>query len=94
MILIVCSIIVFNIVILKRERRCFKIIGERVRHLWKKKNWSQEELADRTGFHRTYIGMVERGERNVSLKNIAKFAEAFCIFFIYLTFLLLHYVPV
>ena len=54
-----------------------KLFGVRVRHLRKKKNWSQEELADRTGFHRTYIGMVERGERNVSLKNIAKFAEAF-----------------
>lgn len=56
-----------------------KLFGVLVRQLRKDKNWSQEELAYRTGFHRTYIGMVERGERNVSLKNIKKFAEAFGI---------------
>ena len=38
---------------------------------------SQEELADLTGFHRTYIGMIERGERNLSLINIERFAKAF-----------------
>ncbi|MCK6579612.1 MAG: helix-turn-helix domain-containing protein [Anaerolineae bacterium] len=37
---------------------------------------SQEELADRAGIHRTYVGDVERGERNIALQNIEKLARA------------------
>lgn len=40
------------------------------------KKLSQEDLADKTGLHRTYISSVERGQRNISLKNIEKIAEA------------------
>jgi transcriptional regulator with XRE-family HTH domain len=51
--------------------------GLRIRELRLEKKWSQEDLSFRTGFHRTYIGMIERGERNISLINIAVFAKAF-----------------
>jgi len=53
-----------------------KQFGERVRNLRTKHGWSQEELADVCGLHRTYIGAVERGERNISLLNIVVFAHA------------------
>ena len=37
---------------------------------------SQEQLADKAGVHRTYIGMIERAEKNITLKNIEKIANA------------------
>tara|TARA_A100001015_G_C14755774_1_gene619391 strand:+ start:127 stop:342 length:216 start_codon:yes stop_codon:yes gene_type:complete len=37
---------------------------------------SQEELAERANVHRTYVGMIERGEKNITLCNIEKFASA------------------
>ena len=51
--------------------------GNRVRQLRTKAGLSQEKLSFLTGFHRTYIGMIERGERNISLTNILVFAKAF-----------------
>jgi transcriptional regulator with XRE-family HTH domain len=50
--------------------------GEAVRKLRLKKQFSQEKLAELAGIHRTYIGDVERGERNVSLLNMARLARA------------------
>jgi transcriptional regulator with XRE-family HTH domain len=50
--------------------------GDAVRRLRQRKGWSQEELADRAGLHRTYVGGIERGERNVSLVNIGRLARA------------------
>jgi transcriptional regulator with XRE-family HTH domain len=52
------------------------IFGENVRRLRRKIGWSQEQLAEACNLHRTYIGSIERGERNVSLHNIVKIALA------------------
>ena len=51
--------------------------GQRIKQLRNEKNVSQEKLSFLTGFHRTYIGMIERGERNISLTNMAVFAKVF-----------------
>lgn len=50
--------------------------GQKVREERKKIKISQEELADRANVHRTYIGMIERGEKNITLENIEKVANA------------------
>jgi transcriptional regulator with XRE-family HTH domain len=50
--------------------------GRRLRAIRSEKGISQEELAQRSGLHRTYVSSVERGERNISLANIAKLAGA------------------
>ncbi|WP_309612866.1 helix-turn-helix transcriptional regulator [Flavobacterium sp.] len=54
-----------------------KEFGNRIKQLRLQKEYSQEKLSFLTGFHRTYIGMIERGERNISLSNIAVFAKVF-----------------
>ncbi len=48
--------------------------GKRVRERRKALGLSQEELADEAGFDRTYISMIERGKRNLSLLNVCRFA--------------------
>ena len=53
-----------------------KNFGERVRELRKERGYSQEGFADECELHRTYIGAIERGERNVAIDNIAKIAKA------------------
>lgn len=50
--------------------------GERVREVRKEKGLSQEELAHKADLHRTYIGMIERAEKNITLLNIEKIANA------------------
>ena len=51
--------------------------GERVREIRKEKGLSQEELAHKADLHRTYIGMIERAEKNITLINIKKITNAF-----------------
>lgn len=53
-----------------------KKFGQRVRQLRYQEGYSQEELADRAGVHRTYIGMIERAEKNITLLKIEKVAKA------------------
>lgn len=53
-----------------------KQFGARVREIRLSKNMSQESLGHEAGLDRTYIGGVERGERNISLINIARIAHA------------------
>jgi transcriptional regulator with XRE-family HTH domain len=50
--------------------------GCRVKELRKSLDLSQEDLAERAGLHRTYIGMIERAEKNITLVNIEKIATA------------------
>ena len=50
--------------------------GEKVREIRKEKGLSQEELSYRANLHRTYIGMIERAEKNITLLNIEKIANA------------------
>jgi len=50
--------------------------GVRVRSARQELGWSQERLAEETGLHWTYVSSVERGERNISLLNILKLAQA------------------
>ena len=51
--------------------------GDRVRELRKIRGMSQEDLAEKAELHRTYIGMIERAEKNITLINIEKIANAF-----------------
>lgn len=53
--------------------------GKRVRHFRKLRNLSQDALAEICELHRTYIGSVERGERNITLLNANKIANALSV---------------
>lgn len=50
--------------------------GRRLRKVRESRGWSQERLAAKVGLDRSYVGGVERGERNISLENICKLAAA------------------
>jgi transcriptional regulator with XRE-family HTH domain len=58
------------------DRRFLNELGFRIRERRQQLGWSQAELADRSGLHRTYIGAVERGERNVSILNLRQIAKS------------------
>jgi transcriptional regulator with XRE-family HTH domain len=58
------------------SRLILEIFGQKVRKERLKQSLSQEELADRAGVHRTYIGMIERAEKNITLLNIEKISKA------------------
>jgi transcriptional regulator with XRE-family HTH domain len=60
----------------KADKRFLKQLGSRIRGLRKNKGWSQEELSFECSLDRTYIGSVERDERNIAIINLRKIADA------------------
>lgn len=74
MILPVCTIQVMGKAITHRD--VLEKFGERMQKLRKASGISQEELASKLSMHRTYIGMVERGERNPTIRTLYKIAKA------------------
>lgn len=56
-----------------------KCLGSVIRARRAKLGYSQESFADVVGLHRTYVGSIERGERNISVKNLLAIAEALSI---------------
>jgi|TARA_B110000091_G_C13788901_1_gene464656 transcriptional regulator with XRE-family HTH domain len=58
------------------KKNILVIFGQKIREVRKDKGFSQEELAHKADLHRTYIGMIERAEKNITLLNIEKIANA------------------
>lgn len=58
------------------KKRILIEFGDKVRELRKEMGISQEELSYKADLHRTYIGMIERAEKNITLVNIEKIAKA------------------
>ncbi len=50
--------------------------GKRIKQLREERGISQEKLGELAKVHRTYVGMIERGEKNITLTNIEKFSKA------------------
>jgi len=59
-----------------KKRDILTRFGHRVRKLRLETGLSQEKFADKCGLDRTYVGSVERGERNIAIRNIEKIAKA------------------
>ena len=58
------------------EQAILLALGQRIRESRHQRSISQEQLADIAGVHRTYVGMVERGEKNVTVLTLARIASA------------------
>ncbi|KAA6333459.1 HTH-type transcriptional regulator SinR [termite gut metagenome] len=83
MLIIVCCTSINIAVILQTKmfhtmnsRNILEIFGENVQKYRKEQQLSQEKLAEIAGVHRTYIGMIERAEKNITLRNMEKIAKA------------------
>jgi transcriptional regulator with XRE-family HTH domain len=58
------------------DKQFLIFIGKKIREEREKMDISQEELGKLAKFHRTYVGMIERGEKNITIFNLRKFATA------------------
>ncbi|MBD3778637.1 MULTISPECIES: helix-turn-helix transcriptional regulator [unclassified Cellulomonas] len=56
-----------------------RVVGEQVRRVRAERGLSQEALADALGVHRTYLGAVERGERNLTLRTVERLADRLAV---------------
>lgn len=56
--------------------KLYVIIGKRIAEKRRKMNYSQEQLAEKVGLHRNYIGLIERAEKRVTIYNLQKIANA------------------
>lgn len=74
--LIVCRLLVVTPRQSSHTMELLTTLGRNVARLRARKAWTQERLAEETGLHRTYVGGVERGERNISVRNLARIATA------------------
>lgn len=63
-----------NVIIGEADSR--KLFGSRLAKLRKERGWSQEQLALESGIARSYLGGIERGQRNIALLNICKLADS------------------
>jgi transcriptional regulator with XRE-family HTH domain len=61
---------------MKTDNKILINFGLRIKEIRKNKALSQEELAHKSNLHRTYIGMIERAEKNITLINIEKLSKA------------------
>lgn len=59
-----------------KQDAVLRLFGDRVREIRTRKAVSQERLSELAGLHRTYVSLIERGERNVTLITINKIAQA------------------
>ena len=65
-----------NLLMPMKNSKLLVKFGEKVREKRKEKGLSQEQLSFKADLHRTYIGMIERAEKNITLSNIEKIAKA------------------
>lgn len=61
------------------ETQLVTVFAGNVRRLRTERGMSQEQLAEAAGVHRTYVGMLERGEKNVTIYNIERIAKALAV---------------
>lgn len=62
------------------DKLCYRLVfARRLRQTRNKQGLSQEDLARKCGLHRTYVGSVERGERNISIDNMERLATALSV---------------